>query len=272
MSHVKMIGLFDDPAGLDQARAELTSRGLAAEEDLRVEPDGDRTGERQESHRRLWERLKEWLDGRPEASDADVYAEGVRRGGLLLVVSVPEELAEQVRDVMRRNGAIELRRRLLRWRAEGWREFDPLGLPFTEEELVEEGRACVGEASAAVGQDLEPGGSPPRNIRLYDEATGWEIGRISEAELQVLRDALEEEGPDDNDYWINQEEIDDIACRPGATPHLVSLLRDALRNKPGGIDIAFQREEQPVERLRNRDAGKATDYRHPYAAGGAQSP
>lgn len=271
MAYTKLIGLFDDRAALERAKSELISRGLASEEDLRVEPAGDPAEDRQESHRRLWQRLKEWLAGTPDVGDVDAYAEGVRRGGLLLVVTAPEERLDDVRNVLRQSGAVELRRRIIRWRAEGWREFDPLGLPFTEEEVVEERRACVDESSGA-GRDAEQARSEPRTVRLYDEATGWEIGHISEAELKVLRDALEEEGPDDKDYWINQDEIDDIACRPGATPHLVSLLRDALRNRPGGIDIAFQREEQPVERLRNRDAGKATDYRHPHAAGGAQSP
>jgi hypothetical protein len=270
MAYTKVIGLFDDRAALERAKSELIARGLASDEDLRVEPSGDPVEDRQESQRRLWQRLKEWLAGAPEVSDVDAYAEAVRRGGLLLVVAAPEERVETVRNVLWQSGAVELRRRVIRWRAEGWREFDPLGLPFTEEEVVEERRACVDESSAA-GRDAGQARSEPRSVRLYDEATGWEIGHISETELKVLRDALEEERPDDNDYWINQDEIDDIACRPGATPHLVSLLRDALRNRPGEIDIAFQREEQPIERLRNRDASKATDHRQPYSARGAQS-
>lgn len=87
-------------------------------------------------------------------------------------------------------------------------------------------------------------------VRLFDEATGRELGRISEAELKVLQDALEEEGPDDDDYWINPDEIDDLERRPGATPHLIQLLRSAVGDNPNGMDIAFQREGELVQNFR----------------------
>jgi hypothetical protein len=89
-----------------------------------------------------------------------------------------------------------------------------------------------------------------RTIRLFDERTGRELGRISEAELKVLQDALEEEGPDDDDYWINPDVIDDIARCPGATPHLISLLRAAVGDNPDGIDIAFQRDGEARQSFR----------------------
>src|SRR5688572_16291150 len=100
--------------------------------------------------------------------------------------------------------------------------------------------------------ETNPGASAcsTRNIRPFDEASGREIGRISEAELKVLQDALEEEGPHDNDYWINPDEIEDIAPRPGATPHLISVLRAAVGDNPGGSDIAFRRDAEPQRRLR----------------------
>jgi hypothetical protein len=98
----------------------------------------------------------------------------------------------------------------------------------------------------------------PRNIRLFDEVSGREIGRISESELKVLQDALEEEGPDDRDYWINPDEIDDLERLRGATPHLISLLRAAVGDNPDGIDIVFQREGEERRRFRpERSARKA---------------
>jgi hypothetical protein len=87
-------------------------------------------------------------------------------------------------------------------------------------------------------------------VRLFDEATGRELGRISEAELKVLQDTLEDEGPDDDDYWINPDEIDDLERRPGATPHLIGLLRAAVGDNPDGIDIAFQREGEARQSFR----------------------
>ena len=39
-------------------------------------------------------------------------------------------------------------------------------------------------------------------IDLYDDATNQLIGSMTEADLQVLVDALEEESLDDHDYYI----------------------------------------------------------------------
>jgi hypothetical protein len=76
-------------------------------------------------------------------------------------------------------------------------------------------------------------------IDIYDEATGKLIGSITEADLQVLVDALEEESLEDHDYYIDSATIDVIADGR-ATEHLVSLLRTALGTKDG-VDIRWQR-------------------------------
>jgi hypothetical protein len=84
--------------------------------------------------------------------------------------------------------------------------------------------------------------NPDRTISLIHEGTGRLVGKISESELSVLRDGLEEEGPDDDDYWINAEEIDTMSSHPRATPHLIALLRDAVGDNPDGADVRFVRE------------------------------
>jgi hypothetical protein len=76
-------------------------------------------------------------------------------------------------------------------------------------------------------------------IDLYDDATNQLIGSITEADLQVLVDALEEESLDDHDYYIDAATIDVIADGK-ATEHLVGLLREALGGK-AGVDIRWQR-------------------------------
>jgi hypothetical protein len=254
MAEVKVIGMFDDRGALERAKDALTRAGLATDATMRVEPDATSEVEGgPPRHIGVWQRLKALFGGKGD-EEAGIYAEAVRRGSLLLVVAVPEEQAAAVRKILRENGAAEIRRRVRRWMGAGWAAVDPAGLGFTEEEIVEERLRCIDERSAAPDDDAE--GQGPRDIRLFDEVTGREIGRISEAELAVLQDALEEEGPDDSDYWINPDEIDDIACRPGATRHLVSVLRVAVGDNPDGIDIAFQREGEPKQSLRG-SAGTA---------------
>ena len=240
MAFIQVVGMFDNPASLQRARSAVVGAGLATDADIRVEPEV--TSEQPHSPASLsdiWRRLKKLVKGESD-EQIGIYAEGVRRGSLLLVVTVDEKNAENVKQIMRENGAVELRRRVRRWLAEGWTGFDPAGLGFIEEEITDE-RKCIDAESEAAGEEHN---NQPRNIQLFDEGTGQAIGRISEDELKVLQDALEEEAPDDNDYWINPDVIEELSCRPGATPHLIRLLRAAVSDKPDGIDIAFERDGQ----------------------------
>lgn len=76
-------------------------------------------------------------------------------------------------------------------------------------------------------------------IDLYDDASNQLIGSITEADLQVLVDALEEESLDDHDYYITAATID-VVADGRATEHMVNLLRQALGGKDG-VDIRWER-------------------------------
>jgi len=76
-------------------------------------------------------------------------------------------------------------------------------------------------------------------IDLYNAETNALIGSITEQDLHVLMDALEEESSDDQDYYITAETIDVIGDGK-ATEHLLNLLRTALGSAQG-IDIRWQR-------------------------------
>jgi hypothetical protein len=257
MAISQVVGLFDDPAALERARTALIEAGVAGEDMIRIEPEKPgQSVQQHREHRGILHRLKELLTGHSD-DDVRAYAEGVRRGGMLLVVAVPEEQAEAVREILRKSGAAEIRRRVRRWIAmsPGPVGFEPEGLAFTEEEIAEE-RRCIALETAEALAEADDHRDETRNIRLLDEATGREIGRISDEELAVLQEVLEDEGPDDQDYWINLDEVAEIACRPGATPHLIALLHNAVRDKPDGIDIAFQRDGEERQSLR-RTAGSS---------------
>jgi hypothetical protein len=76
-------------------------------------------------------------------------------------------------------------------------------------------------------------------IDLYNAATNQLLGSITEPDLQVLADALEEESLQDQDYYIDAATIDLIADGK-ATDHLVHLLR-AARGSADGIDVRWTR-------------------------------
>ena len=76
-------------------------------------------------------------------------------------------------------------------------------------------------------------------IDVYNSATDELLGSITEADLQVLVDALEEESSDDQDYYIDAATIDVIGDGR-ATDHLLNVLRKGLGNAEG-VDIRWTR-------------------------------
>jgi processive 1,2-diacylglycerol beta-glucosyltransferase len=76
-------------------------------------------------------------------------------------------------------------------------------------------------------------------IDLYNAATNQLLGSITEADLQVLIDALEEESDDDQDYYIDQATIEFLADgRP--SDHLLGILREALGSNDG-MEIRWEK-------------------------------
>src|SRR5438034_847946 len=57
-------------------------------------------------------------------------------------------------------------------------------------------------------------------IQLYDKDTGAPLGAITEEHLQFLADQLEEESPEDQDYYINEPTLDAFE-EAGAAPALL---------------------------------------------------
>ena len=78
-------------------------------------------------------------------------------------------------------------------------------------------------------------------IRLYDNASGTELGTLTEEQLKFLIDNLEEETSDDQDYYLNPNTLELLEGRGGDST-LVSILRQAMGDKQG-IEIRWAREE-----------------------------
>ena len=76
-------------------------------------------------------------------------------------------------------------------------------------------------------------------IDLYNNETNKLIGSISDAELQFLVDAFEEESSDDQEYYVSPDTIAMLADGQ-ATDHLLGLLRTAVGTTEG-VDIRWQR-------------------------------
>jgi len=76
-------------------------------------------------------------------------------------------------------------------------------------------------------------------IDVYNVETGALVGSITEADLKVLIDHLEEESSEDQDYYIDRATLDVIGDGQ-ATEHLMGVLRKALGSAES-VDIRWQR-------------------------------
>jgi hypothetical protein len=77
-------------------------------------------------------------------------------------------------------------------------------------------------------------------IDLYNADSNALLGEITEQDLQVLIDALEEESSEDQDYYITPDTLDVIGENGRATDHLLNLLRKALGSSEG-VEIRWQK-------------------------------
>jgi hypothetical protein len=69
---------------------------------------------------------------------AQVYAEGVRRGGTLVTARVDENRAAAVEEIMARHRSVDPDTRGRMYREGGWRAFDEASPPYTAAELERE--------------------------------------------------------------------------------------------------------------------------------------
>ncbi len=93
--------------------------GYEADRDTAVVASDDRSG--------FWAKLEDWFF--PD-EDRATYAEGLRRGGLLVSVEVDDASYETAHDILDDEGSIDIEERADTWRKEGWNtqsSNEPLG-------------------------------------------------------------------------------------------------------------------------------------------------
>lgn len=66
--------------------------------------------------------------------EAEYYAEGVRRGGVLVTVQADDYNTEQIMDILNRHEPMDINDRAIQWRSEGWTGFDPNAPAYTRDD------------------------------------------------------------------------------------------------------------------------------------------
>jgi hypothetical protein len=83
--------------------------------------------------------------GIPE-EEAHLYAEGVRRGGTLVLARVPDTAVDNATDVLEDFDPVDIDTRATSWRGEGWNRFEHESEPYTINKIENE-RSIYGSTS-----------------------------------------------------------------------------------------------------------------------------
>lgn len=87
--------------------------------------------------------------------EAHVYAESVRRGGVLVMVQCDYADVDRAHQILDRDGAVDIEDRAAMYREEGYQRFDADAPVYTEEEIAME------------RSRLRTNVTPPRRVRSY---------------------------------------------------------------------------------------------------------
>lgn len=102
--------------------------------------------------------------------DAQVYAEGVRRGGVLVAVRAADERAGEAIGVMAQHRAVDVEAHAVVWRRAGWPGFDATAPPYTGTPLAGAPRPAEGKVGEPVPEPGVEGGmrdGAGRGVRAY---------------------------------------------------------------------------------------------------------
>ena len=167
---------FDEKAAAEKARADLLAAGYP-ERDIMFVPGAEAARASAPSHdQSVFKSLLDIFVFMPP-SDQLTYAEGLRRGGMALMVRTGPEGYERAIDILDRDGAVDLDERETAWRGEGWsaqpgssraggpgspdqagfersNQHDPLVNTDANKDVRE--RIGVGTSDMTVGSDLDP--------------------------------------------------------------------------------------------------------------------
>ncbi len=74
--------------------------------------------------------------------------------------------------------------------------------------------------------------------KLYEQPSGQFLGTVSDEDIQMLVDQLEEEDHKDEDYFVDSATID-LLEEAGASAGLITLLRTAVGDSEG-IEVQYR--------------------------------
>jgi stress response protein YsnF len=182
-----VIGLFDNPRDAQAAAQELRDTGFSGN-DIR------------DSYATAGAAMGTAAGGLIDAligtgvpeGDANIYAEGVHRGGSLLSVQVDDEqAANRAAAIMDQHHVVDIDRRGAEFRQAGWTHFDPNATPYAEPGHAKT-EPAVASTAAQTARVADPGAT---GVRTADVGQGGPIKvPVVEEALAVGKRTVEQGG------------------------------------------------------------------------------
>ena len=164
--------------------------------------------------------------GVPE-EEANLYAEGVSRGGALLALRVEQTEAQRAIDIMERYDPVDVDTRATAWRQSGWTGFDSRAEPIA-------GAGTIGRSQAATGTDEEVA------IPIVEEDV--KVGKRSVERGTVRVRSYVVERPVEESVELTSERLE-VERRPVNRPVTAADAGEAFREQ--SVEVT-ETDEEPV--------------------------
>ncbi|HYI92028.1 MAG TPA: hypothetical protein VEX68_00660 [Bryobacteraceae bacterium] len=128
--------------------------------------------------------------GIPE-EDAKYYAEGVRRGDVLVTVHTDESQAERVCDVLDRHDAVDVDDRVQNWKSRGWSGWSETNTPYSPTDLMSERGYYQTGRTGGIGRESLPTPYDERVDRSTVGTTGMSTSNLAQGAREMGRDMKE---------------------------------------------------------------------------------
>ena len=120
MAKQTLTAFYDNREYANNAALQLRQAGIS-DADMKISPASSGAGDYVDTAgtegKGFWASVEEMFGG---SDDHSTYAEGLRRGGIMLVAHVDDTKVDDAVEVLEQHGSVDLSERETTWRSEGW--------------------------------------------------------------------------------------------------------------------------------------------------------
>lgn len=247
--------MFDSRAHAEQASQSLISDLGLTQASIRLSPEGGQANMSPSTtdayeEKGFFASLKDLFV--PD-EDRFAYAEGVRRGNVLLTAEVEESHIDRASDILEHAGAVDLDAQEASWRQSGWTGYDanahaaartsaPVAAPAATTTPVATGMSAAGTSATRAGQD--------DTIKVLEERLV--VGKRAVEHGRVRVRAYVVERPVEEQVTLHQEtvHVDRRAVdRPASAAELDAFQERVIEAKATGEEAVVGKDVRVVEEI-----------------------